>query len=158
MSKIYVDEIRPKTSGAQVKFPEKPAFNARLTASETSADYSAVKDLVCGNAIFDIGNNYNTSTGKFTAPVDGVYQFHARARTDGANPSYLYIVLYLNGSVINESHDITNGMGTNQHTSQTTALVQLSAGDVVNPKVRTAGDSSITVDINGTGFSGFLVG
>jgi len=82
MSKIYVDEIQPKTSGGDISFGKLatiyprgltyyPAMLARKTSTYSSS--SGAGYWICTNVTFDEGSNYDTSTGKFTAPIDGIY-------------------------------------------------------------------------------------
>ena len=52
-------------SSGRVLQPARPCFTATLT----SGDISSTNDLVFNNEVFDIGGNYSTSTGKFTAPI-----------------------------------------------------------------------------------------
>ena len=83
MSKLYVDELHPKTTGSHVSFPDKPAFMAVMTSSQASNN-----DLVFDKVIFDQGNNYDNTTGIFTAPVAGVYQFTLVYLSDDASGNH----------------------------------------------------------------------
>ena len=54
--------------------PKSPAFSANLAGGNLNmATHSSV--IVFNNQHFDTGNNYNTSNGRFTAPVAGRYYF-----------------------------------------------------------------------------------
>ena len=54
--------------------PKSPAFSANLAGSNLNmATHNSV--IVFNNQHFDTGNNYNTSNGRFTAPVAGRYYF-----------------------------------------------------------------------------------
>ena len=72
MSKIFVDEISPKTSGKHVLMPEKPAFSAVRISPQTLNNST----VVCDTVITNVGGHYSGSTGQFTCPIAGLYQFH----------------------------------------------------------------------------------
>ena len=73
--------LKNSSTAGTLEFADPVFFKAGLTANSTS-----VETLVFGNEVFDNGNNYDTSTGKFTCPVAGVYFFSAsimRVATSG---------------------------------------------------------------------------
>ena len=86
------------TSG-RVSTPTVIAFFAELTNSGVSATNTIVFETVKLNQ----GNAYNNSTGKFTAPINGVYHLH-------------FTILSANNTTAN---DITmarnNGLGSEEH-------------------------------------------
>ena len=59
-------------SSGRILQPAKPAFHARLTSGSTEGKTGT---LVFNSEDFDIGGNYDTSNGRFTAPVSGIYYF-----------------------------------------------------------------------------------
>jgi len=76
-------------STGRVLTPARPAFRAYNNASSAWTEVThAQHQIVAYNAEkYDIGGNYNTSTYRFTCPVDGLYFFSARVymHTDGGN-------------------------------------------------------------------------
>ena len=59
-------------SAGRVNQPAKPAFRARY---DQSAQGGVQGTIVFNTEDYDIGGNYNTSNGRFTAPIAGIYQF-----------------------------------------------------------------------------------
>jgi hypothetical protein len=59
-----------------VTMPYQPAFSAGTTVNNWTGTTGAV--LQFDYEVYDIGNNYNTSTRRFTAPVTGLYHFIIR--------------------------------------------------------------------------------
>ena len=55
--------------------PYQPSFNAYNTANPGTA--TSITDLVFNGTRHNVGSHYSTSTGRFTAPVDGSYFFSA---------------------------------------------------------------------------------
>lgn len=166
MSKLYVDEIRPKTSGGAVTFPERPAFHATLTAN---VSFTSVKDdyedLVMDDAVTNIGNHYSTSTGRFTAPVDGMYFFAANVRfdtIDNNNYARLLITTSTDNSPWNEydktfASIIGNSQATDYQSLNVSGCIYLNANDVVRLKGGHRSDTAYTMQRESQ-FSGFLVG
>ena len=138
-------------SGRQL-ISTQPAFFAYQTAQNQT--FSAGSDLALNNTRFNVGNCYNTSTGVFTAPVAGLYQFNwnvQHAAGAGAEGSF-YIDLYLNGAFIRVRSE-WDSIPANFSIITGSTCIKAAANDTV--KIRIA---SGTVWTDGTSFSGFLMG
>ena len=118
-------------SSGRVLQPAKPCFTATLT----NGDISATNDLVFNNEVFDIGGNYSTSTGKFTAPITGIYWL-AWNITFNAQSGNKQIEIYVNSSDI--SIQAISGMAAGDNEYQSAAIsfaYQLTANDTIYAKV-----------------------
>ena len=169
MSKIYVDEIAPKTAGGDISLsasiltPNRPAFqvSGSSNAWTTLNDGDIVPfNISSGYAgLFDVGGNFNTSTYAFTAPVNGVYQFNLCVFTLENNTQSRFIVL-LNGIGVLMNGDRFMRLATEESTAGDTSgamsfLLSLSSGDEVKIKCDL---NSSDVHPALSHFSGFLVG
>ena len=93
------------TSDGYVTKPNTPAFHV----SRQGGDVSANNYVTFDHADYNNGSHYNTSDGKFTAPVTGIYFFSAWHFTGGTSAFYLRI----NGTTFGEyTWDDTGGCGT----------------------------------------------
>ena len=83
-------------SSGRVFTPARPSFYVyNLTFS---ADGSS-EEATGGTIDHNIGSHYNSSNGRFTAPVSGVYQFMAMAQGfNSGSTSYVAITFRKNGS------------------------------------------------------------
>ena len=81
------DERMRIDSDGYVTQPSKrgAAFSARHTNNTSYSSNDIIKYNSDGDSwnTFDVGGNYDTSTGKYTTPVAGVYYFEAQAMTTG---------------------------------------------------------------------------
>ena len=89
---------------------------------------SSPATIVGGTVRHNIGNHYNSSTGAFTAPIQGRYHFTAGLLTSAAN-ARLEMFLRVNGGNIIAGNE---SVGPNAHGSAVIAVtLNLSANDVV---------------------------
>ena len=77
------ERVRIDTTG-RVTTPYQPAFTAY---KDNVGAYGTVGTVVFNNVLLNRGNHYNSTTGKFTAPVAGVYSFGFFAHTETVNAS-----------------------------------------------------------------------
>ncbi len=139
------------TSGAVTK-PNHPAFLAVGNSGQTS--YSAGAIILIVNQQFDKNNNFNTTNGRFTAPVDGVYMF-----TYGfySYESAKQFAIKVNNSDYAPSD--TCGLVDAKNTGDMcngSLVLDLSANDYVNVGYRSGNTGSVY--LNHCWFGGHLIG
>ena len=130
------ERMRIDSSG-RVTMPSQPAFKAGLNANQTVSSSNA--PVVFNEEHYDIGGNYSTSTGKFTAPVAGIYSFHALViYMDIANNTSMTDKFYVehNGSTraysSRRAYYVLNNTGNGgYYTDWATVTLQLAANDAV---------------------------
>jgi|TARA_B100000035_G_scaffold91175_1_gene76971 hypothetical protein len=113
-------------NAGRILTPARPAFYAKGQSGQGAV--SASNYIVFPSVDFDIGSNYNSSTGTFTAPIAGIYQFHASVMGDGTD-ARLMIRLYKNGAAWAQGSSSSNG--TQYQDSKVSTLMSLSANDEI---------------------------
>lgn len=146
--------------GAVTK-PLQPCFLSSGTlpsSGEISTGVSNMTFLNIGTERYDKNNDYNGSSGLFTAPVDGVYQFHAQVffNSDVTNA---HLAVSVNSDTSGGGGGYVSNNAWYVHTTnniQGTWLMNLSANDTARPLLH--GDpSNINNDHLRQFFHGYLV-
>ena len=149
-------------SSGRMFTPARPSFSATRTSALTVS--STNQTLVFNNVTHNQGSHYDSSTGKFTAPVTGLYYFSAAASiVVGADNRYLVITIQTSDSdytgilLAGRAHTKTTSGSTYAQT-QCSGVVHLNANDFVLCKVEVENSSSLAVGDPACYFNGFLVG
>ena len=158
-SEVVTERMRIDSAGIVTK-PYQPAFCMSVNAY-SNINASATAHVVrfgnqsTGNGLFNNGNNFNTTSYRFVAPVSGFYQFNANIRMDGTSGDYVYLTMMKNGSIrIGRDLDVGVGSYVNRAVN---VVVPLSANDYVDCNATTSGDTNIGID-GDSYFSGHLIG
>ena len=151
-------------STGRILTPARPAFRAGLSTNYSHG--SGVVD-VSANATwgeeFDIGGNFNTSTGLFTAPVSGLYMFIGNCATSSMSTTITYASWEFRintgrHNIFYTSHD--NDGTTSYMGFSNSGFFQLSANDTVGITSEISNSVTLlgTAGLNYSNFSGYLVG
>jgi hypothetical protein len=146
-----IENIRFDVNG-RVTMPSQPSFYARRTAGHLSAFTGAI---IFDSVRFNVGNNYSTTTGRFTAPVSGTYLFSWSALP--YSTGWCEVELRKNGSEYGgriQNRDSTSAAG--DGLASKTAVVQLTVGDYV--EAYALNTYAYANDGLWTTFSGHLIG
>jgi len=126
---------------------------------------------------FDVGGNFDTATGTFTAPTDGFYQFNATVRLEGGtDQTYAFIQIVTTTETLQQGLDITTVTGTGiptppnittvtgiaVFTPTVAGLVYMDAGNTAVVKIQCGGGTGgkimdVVESPSLHQFSGFLV-
>jgi len=161
--------LTTNTSGF-VNLNQRPYFVAQKTGESWNTYNSANwTTMVFNYAVVNNGNHYNTTNGRFTAPVNGTYYFNANAYTYKANsPSastYTHPIFIVNGSSETRHSSFTTNYRLRTRTyydggyssdTEINDMFYLFAGDYVQYYVYA--NAGIQYYGSQTMFCGFLVG
>lgn len=157
-------EVMRIDSSGRVTKPFQPGFRAYATSSQSPAPGAVIifnNDSASG--MFNTGS-YNTSNGRFTAPVTGIYAFTASVLYQSCpNGQYGDTSIYGNGTTLinynrRQYQSTYTGYG-GYFEAQISAIVKLTASDYVTINNGSASTQSLYVnDASWTWFSGYLLG
>ena len=152
------------SSAGYVTKPAHPSFCARHdTGDGFSGDIFVLTRVENNYRSWNTGGHYSTSTGKFTAPVDGVYYFEAQAMTTGhSNGDNIQDLIQLrsnNGLISHprqrKSYFTTTNDANGYFTNSCAGQTKLSSGDTVWIQ---ANRSFGVLNTNYSYFTGWLIG
>lgn len=108
--------------------------------------------------VFDTNSNFDSTTNyRYTAPVNGFYQFNARTYTSVGSGGNAYIIsIYKNGVQYANGTGNIQGAGTSGFGLALSEFMQLTAGDYIEIYVYGNGNAGAT-GTTGNMFAGFLV-
>lgn len=134
--------------------PYQPVFCVRKTAGQTLTDNAA---NVVAYQSEDINSQSFFSSNRFTAQVEGYYQFQFTCMGSSVNSGYVRAAIVKNnGTLYGATYD-TNTAGAGSYLSfSPSAVVPLSVGDYVEAQLYPT-MASFGVDNTGT-FSGYMIG
>ena len=141
-------------STGAVTMPAQPAFSAHLHGTDQSIAQSTTTLVTINTEEFDIGNNFNTSTYRFVAPVAGRYLFTAAIQYAGgaAQAGTAHSNIYVNGGSRNDGWvDFGTALASSQ-----SRVFSLAANDYVQlyAHINPAGN----ISGNRAKLTGFLIG
>jgi hypothetical protein len=146
------ERMRIDSSG-RVTTPAQPAFDAYGTVGNVL--FTTDIPIPLNSTTYNVGNHYNTSTYRFTAPVAGIYFFRAQVyKQASGNASRLR--LYKNAADV-RVYQYSDATGTFTH--NITGIISLAVGDYVTCNFNSDGaGTNIYLADNHTNFSGYLLG
>ena len=134
----------------RVTMPYQPAFRAKFVSSSQSG---AAGIWVFDSVETNVGSGYNSSNGRFTAPVAGRYLIMATAQHYGGTSTGGYVDVYQNGSLIRGMRmEWSNTVSF--ETRGVSGVFDVSAGDYFH--VYNASGTASHLDHSS--FSGYLIG
>lgn len=148
------NNIWKMTSSGERTMSLQPQFSAyRSTTVNNVTGNGANYLIIFDSENYDIGSNYNTGNGLFTAPVAGYYLFGTQIYTAGNTTSTaISSILTISSGlpVTNTSHTNWRAASNQDFYVNQVQLIFLNASATVSSNVVVIGNAGDTVDIGGT--------
>lgn len=154
---VVKSAINVNRASGIVTTPHQPSFFAYATGGDTTTADNTI--IIFGATAHNTGGHYSTSTGRFTAPVTGVYAFHAQIWAKNGT-GYSRAIFTVAGTQVTQNgfHPGTVS-NSNDHSFQMSMVRSVSAGDAVDVRVNLG---PLTYYGGGaqshTYFTGYLIG
>ena len=138
-------------------------FHAQAGAAQaiSASSYALMAfPFTTGNGFDDTGGAYDTGTGTFTAPANGVYYFESQVTVNAASATGYNLNILKNSFVVRTNVQIYNPSVGGLLALHSSAVLKLNAGDTVSINVFNSGSSSVnTYAFQGryTYFSGYRI-
>ena len=140
----------------RVRMPYQPSFHASAANQAFTAAQTYYRVSFDAIVYHNVGSHLNPSTGVFTAPVTGTYQFNANLRFDSITGTYHLVRPYYNGGSQTGVYWI-NQEGGSYDSVQCSWAFYMQAGDTMEIRVMEYSDTAWSIDPQSS-FSGYLVG
>lgn len=144
-------------ASGRVTMPYQPAFDVGPTTTA-----AAGADVIFDVSNFNNGNHFNTSNGRFTAPVQGIYSFSfgtIKGPPDNVENDVLRFQLSKNGADGQYSREFRLAEGSLYGDNACmTWIVPMDAGDYVNIRVKANSAGGNYPAPQFTTFNGYLIG
>ena len=174
-SELHVDTIKHSggTSAMTIDSSGNTTFSQNILTSaipvfwaysNTDSVSTSATAIVFNLTDLNNGNHYSTSTGRFTAPVAGIYEFNVQAlfRKNNVSSGNGEITLYKNGSNVSSRGLAYGGNGGADLTHQNVSFVyrmSLAVNDYVQPFTYSlSSGTNFYIDQRLAHFSGRLIG
>jgi hypothetical protein len=139
----------------------KVAFYAYNSSNDAIAGSGTWHDVEFDTELFDDGNDYNNTTDRFIAPVDGVYHFTAKVGTIASiNATGNFILgITINGGSLKLQLHYSPTADNHEETHNGSITYKLDAGDQIGVAVYSSLDDAFTIAGGNysTSFCGYLI-
>lgn len=147
-----------------ITMPGQVSFLATNVTDDQYTSNGSHDDLpfnsVSSSRAHNVGNAFNTSTHRFTAPIAGRYLLGYSIRYDGITSGYTWTRLNVNGASYQDAggaNNILDQQPGSYFTHASTTILNLQAGDYVSIGVIVEADSGWDFE-NASNFYGYLLG
>jgi len=135
-------------NGGRIQMPYQPSAMVKLnndnsqggqynTVGPTGTLATAIATIKYETVVYDVGNNYSTSSGRFTCPVAGRYLVTANSNVNmGSATGVTFHELYKNGSVYIRAYDAYGYQTNTWYQNSITAVVDCNTNDYIEIKLR----------------------
>ena len=138
-------------SSGRVLTPARPAFNVWYSGS----NIANTNTIVWNNVEINVGSHYDSSNGRFTAPITGIYFFSWFATSTG-NDTNFGTRLAVDGSASSHIWTYSNATDTQYEVGAGSAMLSLSASQYVT--IRVENGTMFGTSNYHNNFCGYLIG
>jgi hypothetical protein len=135
--------------------PFQPAFHAKVSSNYSAGSQA---EVIYGSVKYNVGNHYNSSNGRFTAPVSGLYNMYSMIRME-FNNGYWHAMFKVNGSPIDTAgYGLIGLTGTGSpgfNAGSTSFNVYLNSGDYITSNTWVTSTQTVHEQSH---FGGYLIG